>query len=126
MTTTLTRPIPIFLALMAAAAAAIAIAVHRHAAAEIAPTPAQQALAAPLVAPIPAPGESTQRMIDRYTAALAAAPRDPSAHDNLAFAELQMAREDGDPIWYTKADRLLHRALTLSPRDFSALDGMGS
>jgi tetratricopeptide (TPR) repeat protein len=126
MTTTLTRPIPIFLALMAAVAAAIAIAVHRHAAAEITPTPAQQALAAPLVTPIPAPGESTQRQIDRYTAALAGAPRDPSAYDNLAFAELQMAREDGDPIWYTKADRLLHHALALSPRDFSALDGMGS
>jgi len=126
MTATLTRPIPIFLALLAAVAAVIAVAVHRHGQHEIAPTPAQQALAAPLVTPVPRPGESTQRLVDRYTAALAAAPRNPSAYDDLAFAELQMAREDGDPLWYTKADRLLHRALRLSPRDVSALDGLGS
>ena len=37
-----------------------------------------------------------------------------------------MAREDGDPTWYTRADALFGHALALAPRDFTALAGRGS
>jgi tetratricopeptide (TPR) repeat protein len=125
---TLAKPVPTFVALIAGAAATVAVAVALHARgpSQPEPTAAERAAAAPLVAPLPAPGESTRAQVDRFTAALAAAPRDASAYDNLAFAELQMAREDGDPTWYTKADRLLQRAVELSPRDAAAIAGLGS
>jgi tetratricopeptide (TPR) repeat protein len=127
MTTTLTRPISLLLTLMLAAAAAVALVVVNHGPSRPAiPTPAERAAAAPLVSQLPSPGQTTRELIDRFTAALAAAPHDPAAYDNLAFAELQMAREDGDPSWYPKADRLLHRALALSPDDIHALGGLGS
>ena len=125
---TIAKPIPAFVALVAGAAAtvAVAVALHGSASSQPEPTQAERAAAAPLVAPLPSPAESTRSQIDRFTAALAAAPRDPSAYDNLAFAELQMAREDGDPTWYTKANRLLERAVELAPRDAAALAGLGS
>ena len=125
---TLAKPVPTFVALIAGAAATVAVAVALHGGGPSQPegTAAQRAAAAPLVAPLPAPGESTRAQIDRFTAALAAAPRDASAYDNLAFAELQMAREDGDPTWYTKAGRLLERAVELAPRDAAARAGLGS
>jgi tetratricopeptide (TPR) repeat protein len=125
---TIAKPIPTFVALVAGAAAtvALAVALHGSASSQPEPTQAERAAAAPLVAPLPSPGESTRSQIDRFTAALAAAPRDPSAYDNLAFAELQMAREDGDPTWYTKANRLLERAVELAPRDPAAPAGLGS
>ena len=69
---------------------------------------------------------STQQLVARYRAEAAAKPRSAQAVDNLALAELQMAREDGDPTWYTRADALFGHALTLSPRDFTALAGRGS
>jgi len=69
---------------------------------------------------------STPQLVARYRAEAAAKPRSAQAVDNLALAELQMAREDGDPTWYTRADALLGHALTLSPRDFTALAGRGS
>ncbi len=126
MTATLTKPIPIFFALLLAALLAVAVAVHRTGAASPSLTPAQRAEVAPLVTPIPAPGTSTRQLIDRYTAQLRATPTDPAAYDDLALAELQMAREDGDPLWYTKADRLLQHALALAPNDVTAIGGLGS
>jgi tetratricopeptide (TPR) repeat protein len=125
---TLAKPVPTFVALMAAAAATVAVAVALHGRGPLQPGPtaAERAAAAPLVAPLPAPGESTRAQIDRFTAALAQAPGDASAYDNLAFAELQMAREDGDPTWYTKAEKLLQRAVQLAPRDAAAIAGLGS
>jgi len=125
---TIAKPIPAFVVLVAGAAAtvAVAVALHGSASSHPEPTQAERAAAAPLVAPLPSPGESTRSQIDRFTAALAAAPRDPSAYDNLAFAELQMAREDGDPTWYTKADALLHRARAIDPENYTALAGLGS
>lgn len=71
-------------------------------------------------------GIATRQLIDDYTAALRSEPRTPEAYTNLALAELQQAREDGDPRWYTKADALLHRALALDPKNFAALGGLGS
>jgi tetratricopeptide (TPR) repeat protein len=125
---TLAKPVPTFVALITGAAAivVVAVALHGGSPSQPEPTAAERAAAAPLVAPLPSPGESTRSQIDRFTAALAAAPHDASAYDNLAFAELQMAREDGDPTWYTKADRLLQRAVELAPRDAAALAGLGS
>jgi tetratricopeptide (TPR) repeat protein len=69
---------------------------------------------------------STPQLVARYRAEAAAKPRSAQAVDNLALAELQMTREDGDPTWYTRADALFGHALTLSPRDFTALAGRGS
>ena len=54
---------------------------------------------------------STPQLVARYRAEAAAKPRSAQAVDNLALAELQMAREDGDPTWYTRADALFGHAL---------------
>jgi tetratricopeptide (TPR) repeat protein len=105
----------------------VALAVSRPSAGQSPPpVPAARQAAAALLAPVPAAGETTAQLVDRLTAALRDAPGDPAALDNLAFAELQMAREDGDPLWYTKADRLFRRSLERSPNDIPALAGLGS
>ena len=75
---------------------------------------------------VPLTGVSTRQQIDGYAAVVRAQPRNAQAYDDLALAELQQVREDGDPRWYTKADGLLHRALQLNPQDFTALGGLGS
>src|SRR5262245_34335407 len=82
--------------------------------------------AAPVVDAPPPAGISTRELVDRYTAALRAQPGRPESYTNLALAELQLAREDGDPTWYTKADALLHRALRIDSGNFTALAGLGS
>src|SRR6478752_4803485 len=69
---------------------------------------------------------TTPQLVARYRAEAAAKPRSAQAVDNLALAELQMAREDGDPTWYTRADALFAHALALAPNDFTALAGRGS
>ncbi|MGZ4431236.1 MAG: tetratricopeptide repeat protein, partial [Gaiellales bacterium] len=69
---------------------------------------------------------STRQLVQRYTAELRAAPHSAQAYDNLALAELQLAREDGDPTWYTRADGLLARAVRIAPRDFEAVGAQGS
>ena len=69
---------------------------------------------------------TTPQLVARYRAEAAAKPRSAQAVDNLALAELQMAREDGDPTWYTRADALFAHALALAPDDFTALAGRGS
>src|SRR5436190_1940644 len=63
---------------------------------------------------------STQQLVARYRAEAAATPRSAQAVDNLALSELQMAREDGDPTWYTRADALFGHALTLAPHGRTA------
>jgi tetratricopeptide (TPR) repeat protein len=84
-------------------------------------TPPASGVALALPAGIP-----TRQLVADYTAELRTAPRSPEAYTNLALAELQQAREDGDPRWYTKADALLRRALALDPTNFTALGGLGS
>ncbi|HET7172384.1 MAG TPA: tetratricopeptide repeat protein [Gaiellales bacterium] len=69
---------------------------------------------------------TTPQLVARYRAEAAASPHSAQAADNLALAELQMAREDGDPTWYTRADALFRHALALAPGDFTALAGQGS
>jgi tetratricopeptide (TPR) repeat protein len=86
----------------------------------------QAAAAAPTVAAVLPAGVPTRQLVDDYTAALRAQPNNPQAYTNLALAELQQVREDGDPTWYTKADALLTKALALDPKNFAALGGLGS
>ncbi|MEY2525197.1 MAG: hypothetical protein QOJ66_3762, partial [Ilumatobacteraceae bacterium] len=74
----------------------------------------------------PAAGLTTRQLVGRYTAVVKASPSSPMAYDNLALAELQLAREDADPTWYGKAELLFNRALALNPKDFEALGGLGS
>jgi tetratricopeptide (TPR) repeat protein len=82
--------------------------------------PALQVTSAPLA------GLTTRQLVDRYTAVVKVSPRSPMAYDNLALAELQLAREDADPTWYGKAELLFKKALALNSNDFEALGGLGS
>ena len=111
-------------ALLVAAVIAIAAARAGHPRSSVAP-PRSPAPAAPAPAPLSS-GLSTRQLIGRYTAELRAAPGQPRAYDNLALTELQMAREDGDPGWYTRANRLLQHARALAPTDALAIAGEGS
>ncbi len=43
----------------------------------------------------------------------------------LGLAYQQRVRETGDPTYYTKADGILHRALSFAPRDLVATAGLG-
>jgi tetratricopeptide (TPR) repeat protein len=90
--------------------------------------PALRPAAPPATAAVPAPPSSltTRQLIARYTAELRTAPGKPRAYEDLALAELQMAREDGDPSWYTRADRLLRHAAALDPTDSLAIAAQGS
>jgi tetratricopeptide (TPR) repeat protein len=115
---------PLVLALPAGAAIAAAVALHGGGpAATPRPHPAQVAIPYAAAAPRTL---TTPQLVARYRAEAAANPRSPRAADNLALAELQMAREDGDPTWYTRADALFRHAVALAPRDFTALAGQGS
>jgi tetratricopeptide (TPR) repeat protein len=58
--------------------------------------------------------------------AAARMPSDPRALEELALAQIQLAREDGDPTRYGIAEELLRRALRADPNDFIALGGLGS
>jgi tetratricopeptide (TPR) repeat protein len=114
---------PLILALPVLAAVAAAIVLHGGGPA--APRPHAPEAAIPYADAAPRT-LTTPQLVARYRAEAAARPRSPQAADNLALAELQMAREDGDPTWYTHADALFGHAVALSPRDFTALAGQGS
>ena len=120
-------PFPALTALAAALLAIIVLAVQQYGGAALPHSVATQAAPAQAtVDTVPPTGLSTRSLVDHYTAALRAQPQRPQSYTNLALAELQLAREDGDPSWYTKADLLLHRALRLDPGNFTALGGLGS
>ena len=115
---------PALLIAVAAALAALTVFAmqgHRPAASPSSPAP----VGALQVSTAPAAGLTTRQLVDRYTAAVKAAPT-AVAYDNLALAELQLAREDADPTWYGKAQILFNRALALDPKNFEALGGLGS
>ena len=114
---------PLLLALPVLAAIAAAVALHGGGSST--PRPQASSVAIPFADAAPRT-LTTPQLVARYRAEAAARPRSAQAVDNLALAELQMAREDGDPTWYTRADALFGHALTLSPRDFTALAGRGS
>jgi tetratricopeptide (TPR) repeat protein len=75
---------------------------------------------------VAAPGQTTAATVARLQGQLRAAPRDPRNWAQLGIAYEQRARETADPAYYTKADGALHRALALSPRDLTAVSGLGS
>ena len=114
---------PLVLALPAVAAVAAAVVLHGGGTA--APRSHVSKVAIPFADAAPRT-LTTPQLVARYRAEAAARPRSAQAVDNLALAELQMAREDGDPTWYTRADALFRHALALAPRDFTALAGQGS
>jgi tetratricopeptide (TPR) repeat protein len=115
---------PLVLALPAVAAVVAAVALHGGGTS--APRP-HHAAAPPIPFASAAPRTlTTPQLVARYRAEAAAKPRSAQAADNLALAELQMAREDGDPTWYTRADALFRHAVALAPDDFTALAGQGS
>jgi len=114
---------PLVLALPALAAVAAAVALHGGGTS--APRPHHSEVAIPYAAAAPRT-LTTPQLVARYRAQAAAKPRSARAADNLALAELQMAREDGDPTWYTRADALFRHAVALAPGDFTALAGQGS
>jgi len=114
---------PLVLALPVVAAVAATVALRGGAAS--APRPHRAEVAIPYAAAAPR-SLTTPQLVARYRAEAADRPRSAQAVDNLALAELQMAREDGDPTWYTRADALFRHALALAPGDFTALAGQGS
>jgi tetratricopeptide (TPR) repeat protein len=69
---------------------------------------------------------AAQSTIERLQGRLRANPRDGHAYALLGVAYEQRARETGDPSYYTKADGVLKRALSLSPKDLVATSGLGS
>jgi tetratricopeptide (TPR) repeat protein len=53
-------------------------------------------------------------------------PRDQATATALGLAYLQRTRETSDPSYLTRADGVLHQALTLAPGDPDTLIGLGS
>ncbi len=68
----------------------------------------------------------TDTQISVYQDKLRTKGDDPTNLTNLGLAYLQKAREAGDPVFYTKAEQVLKKALELNPSNASALGGMGS
>jgi tetratricopeptide (TPR) repeat protein len=71
----------------------------------------------------PAVESATDRAIVELQERLAGAPEDRTALNDLGFAYLQKARETGDPAFYTRADSVFDKALTIDAGDQSALIG---
>jgi tetratricopeptide (TPR) repeat protein len=75
---------------------------------------------------VPAAPRTAQAVIDRAQAVLADRPGDAAALGALASASLDQARATGDPSWLSTAERAARRALRADPRDFGAMDDLGS
>lgn len=56
---------------------------------------------------------------------LSAYPNDARGYALLGAAYLQKVRESGDPAYYTKADAVLHEALSRQPQDAETLTTLG-
>jgi len=56
---------------------------------------------------------------------LSAYPNDVHSYTLLGAAYLQKVRESGDPAYYTKADAVLHEALSRQPQDAETLTTLG-
>src|SRR5207248_5025752 len=50
----------------------------------------------------------------------------PTSATRLRLASRQRAREASDPSYYTRADGILHQALTAAPDDTDTLIGLGA
>lgn len=77
------------------------------------------ALLAGTVAPL-AQERATDQLVKFHQARVAADPDDPLAHNRLAAAYVQKARESGDLTYYGLAETAARRSLTLLPRGASA------
>jgi tetratricopeptide (TPR) repeat protein len=71
-------------------------------------------------ASVPAQDRSTDQTIRFHQSRVAADPDDPLAHNRLAAAYVQKARESGDLTYYGLAEKAATRSLTLLPRGPSA------
>ena len=71
-------------------------------------------------APSAAQDRSTDQTIRFHQSRVAADPDDPLAHNRLAAAYVQKARESGDLTYYGLAEKAATRSLTLLPRGPSA------
>ena len=69
---------------------------------------------------------SAESTVEQLQGRLRANPRDAHSYGLLGVAYEQRARETGDPSYYTKANGVLHRALSLAPKDLVATSGLGS
>ena len=122
---TLRKPLPVILMLLAAALAVAATLVLDDRATSVAPP------APPVLEEIPYADRepaslTTEQLIERYTAELRLRPTAAEVYVNLALAELQAAREDGDPSRYTRAERLFSEALRHDRENAAGLGGLGS
>jgi tetratricopeptide (TPR) repeat protein len=81
--------------------------------------------AAPPLEPGFAAGD-TASTVAALQASVRAMPEDVHALDLLGLAYQQRARETGDPVYYTKSEGVLRRALRLAPDDLYATGGLGS
>jgi tetratricopeptide (TPR) repeat protein len=71
-------------------------------------------------------GKALDRTIASLQAHLRASPYDWRSHADLGLAYLQKGRLTADPTWYTKADGVLVRSLSLNQKENShAVLGMG-
>jgi len=85
-----------------------------------------QAAPAPVATTAGAAVSSAESTVEQLQGRLRANPRDAHSYALLGVAYEQRARETGDPSYYTKADGVLHRALSLAPKDLVATSGLGS
>jgi tetratricopeptide (TPR) repeat protein len=69
---------------------------------------------------------ATDRQIGTLQDRLRQAPNDQPSATQLGLAYLQKARETSDPSYYTRADGILHQALTAAPDDTDTLIGLGT
>jgi tetratricopeptide (TPR) repeat protein len=68
---------------------------------------------------------NTAAEIRGLQAELRSDPKNVKALATLGLAYQQRVRETGDPAYYPKAEGILHRALSIEPRDLLATAGLG-
>jgi tetratricopeptide (TPR) repeat protein len=68
----------------------------------------------------------TAATVSALQASVRARPDDVRGLDLLGLAYQQRARETADPVYYTKSEGVLRRALRIAPRDLYATSGLGS
>src|SRR5207302_1232854 len=77
-------------------------------------------------APVPPQVSRLDATISQLQERLRAQPNSQRAYVQLGDAYLQKARESGDPTYYTKAEAVLNRSLSLVPDEFQSLALMGT
>jgi tetratricopeptide (TPR) repeat protein len=69
---------------------------------------------------------NTAATVSALQASVRSRPDDVHALDLLGLAYQQRARETADPVYYTKSEGVLRRALRVAPDDLYATSGLGS